>query len=229
MPYKKRAYYKAEEKKARDYSLFVIVAEGTKTEPNYFQPFDEIDRIKVQIIMPPEGDTSSAPTYIQERAQQYFKEYGLDDIDGDSLWCVIDVDRWPIDMITSLGQFCLNTKGCSLLVSNPCFEIWLLYHKLSDLTSIDCSSSHQVKVALSNMSAGGYCNFDYIPLMETAIINARAKDSNPGLQHYMPELRETKVYLLAQAILDRIGKPRWERFIKETLKEYKKKILKESL
>ncbi len=33
MPYKKRSYYKHEEAKARDYSLFVIACEGTKTEP----------------------------------------------------------------------------------------------------------------------------------------------------------------------------------------------------
>lgn len=35
MPYKKRSYYKHEEAKARDYSLFVIACEGTKTEPSY--------------------------------------------------------------------------------------------------------------------------------------------------------------------------------------------------
>ena len=33
MPYKKRSYYKHEEAKARDYSLFVIACEDTKTEP----------------------------------------------------------------------------------------------------------------------------------------------------------------------------------------------------
>lgn len=49
MPYKKRLYYKQEEAKARDYSLFVIACEGTKTEPSYFAPFDEIDRIKVRL------------------------------------------------------------------------------------------------------------------------------------------------------------------------------------
>ena len=50
MPYKKRLYYKQEEAKARDYSLFVIACEGTKTEPSYFAPFDEIDRIKVRLL-----------------------------------------------------------------------------------------------------------------------------------------------------------------------------------
>lgn len=50
MPYKKRSYYKHEETKARDYSLFVIACEGTKTEPSYFAPFDNFERIKVRIL-----------------------------------------------------------------------------------------------------------------------------------------------------------------------------------
>ena len=50
MPYKKRSYYKHEEAKARDYSLFVIACEGTKTEPSYFAPFDNFERIKVRIL-----------------------------------------------------------------------------------------------------------------------------------------------------------------------------------
>ncbi|MCD8290706.1 MAG: RloB family protein [Prevotella sp.] len=224
MPYKKRTYYKIEEEKARDYSLFVIVTEGTKTEPNYFQPFDEIDRIKVRLLKPQNGDTSSAPSYIQERAQHYIAEEGLDTKYGDSLWCVIDVDKWNINMITSLGQFCLNTGGCNLVVSNPYFEIWLLYHKLSDLSNIDCSSSHKVKIALSNISPGGYFFLDYIPLMEKAIVNARSNDSAPGLQHYMPKIRETKVYEMAQALINCIGKRRWEHFINVILPDYKKKI-----
>ena len=50
MPYKRRSYYKHEEAKARDYSLFVIACEGTKTEPSYFAPFDNFERIKVRIL-----------------------------------------------------------------------------------------------------------------------------------------------------------------------------------
>lgn len=90
MPYKKRLYYKQEEAKARDYSLFVIACEGTKTEPSYFAPFDEIDRIKVRLLE--HSATESAPSHILERAKLYIAEEGLDAKYGDSLWCVTDVD-----------------------------------------------------------------------------------------------------------------------------------------
>ena len=61
MPYKKRSYYKHEEAKARDYSLFVIACEGTKTEPSYFAPFDNFERIKVRILE--HKQTESAPSH----------------------------------------------------------------------------------------------------------------------------------------------------------------------
>ena len=222
MPYKKRLYYKQEEAKARDYSLFVIACEGTKTEPSYFAPFDEIDRIKVRLLE--HSATESAPSHILERAKLYIAEEGLDAMYGDSLWCVTDVDKWPIDMINELASFCMNTPNCHIAVSNPCFEIWLLYHKLSDLSTIDCGKSHDVKVELSRLSPGGFFSLDYIKLMETAIINAKAKDSNPGEQHFLPKIRETKVYALAEALMDRIGKRRWTEFIDTILEEYKKKM-----
>lgn len=36
--------------------------------------------------------------------------------------------------------------------------------------------------------------------MAQAIINAKAKDSQPGEQHYFPALKETKVYELGEAL-----------------------------
>lgn len=89
-------------------------------------------------------------------------EEGLNAEDGDSLWCVIDVDKWPIDMIKELGSFCINTPGCHIAISNPCFEVWLLYHKLTDLKDIDCSKSHNVKVALSKLTPGGFSATEYV-------------------------------------------------------------------
>ncbi len=216
MPYKKRSYYKHEEAKARDYSLFVIACEGTKTEPSYFAPFDNFERIKVRILE--HKQTESAPSHVLAAAKKYMTEEGLNAEDGDSLWCVIDVDKWPIDMIKELGSFCINTPGCHIAISNPCFEVWLLYHKLTDLKDIDCSKSHSVKVALSKLTPGGFSATEYVKLMAQAIINAKAKDSQPGEQHYFPALKETKVYELGEALMERIGKNRWQEFINKSIK-----------
>ena len=51
----------------------------------------------------------------------------------------------------------------------------------------------------------------YLPLLPEAVKNAKAADSKP--ESYMPELLETKVYQLGQALYDRIGKRRFDDFV----------------
>lgn len=66
---------------------------------------------------------------------------------------------------------------------------------------------------MSKLTPGGFAVDEYVKLMEHAIVNAKAKDSRPGEQHYFPELRETKVYELGEALITRIGKNSWMDFI----------------
>jgi len=214
MPYKSRGIYK-EEEKVRDYRLFVIVAEGSKREVQYLLPFDLIDRIKVMNIPQSQDERGSSPDHVKARMEKYIRDNGLSEEDNDTLWCVIDVDKWPQTAINELAAFCKDHPCTSLIVSNPCFEVWLLYHKLEDLGSIDCSKSQNLKAKLDQLNPGGYNYHTYIPLIETAIENAKSHDSNPTSNSYMPKVRETKMYLLAQSLMDCIGTNRWERFLKE--------------
>lgn len=59
--------------------------------------------------------------------------------------------------------------------------------------------------------------------MFNAIENARNADSNPD--GYMPELLQTKVYLLGRALYERMGKVRFEKFV-ASLPNIEKEILK---
>jgi RloB-like protein len=45
----------------------------------------------------------------------------------DEIWCVVDVDEFPIAEAVRHGE----RRNVSLAISNPCFEVWLLLH-LSD-------------------------------------------------------------------------------------------------
>ena len=106
MGFKQRGYTReVTQEKVRDYSLFAIATEGTVTEPGYFRPFDGIDRIKVDIIEPEPSEDGkdknegSSPKKVLERVQAYIDENQLSADDGDTLWCVIDVDRWPQEQI----------------------------------------------------------------------------------------------------------------------------------
>lgn len=216
MGFKVRGYDKnVGQEKTRDYSLFAIACEGTEREPEYFRPFSMIDRIKVDIIENRIGKRDSAPKKVLERVQRYIEEVGLSEKDNDTLWCVIDVDNWPRKQIEELAEYCNNFLNWNIIISNPCFEVWLLYHKLKDLKDIDCSKAQKVKEALHKQEKGGYFYLKYLPLLKDAIVNAKANDSH--LKNYFPDSKETKVYLLAEALMKKIGEPRFNKFIGEIL------------
>ena len=227
MGFKQRGYTReVTQEKVRDYSLFAIATEGTVTEPGYFRPFDGIDRIKVDIIEPESSEDGkdknegSSPKKVLERVQAYIDENQLSADDGDTLWCVIDVDRWPQEQIEELHNFCEQKANWNLVISNPCIEIWLLYHTQTDLTSLGIKISKDAKRVLDKLAK--YYYFKYLPLMPEAIKNAKAADTNPA--GYMPEPLQTKVYRLAQTLYNRIGKKRFEEFV-ASLPKMEQKVL----
>ena len=215
MGFKVRGYTReVTQEKVRDYSLFAIACEGSVTEPGYFRPFDGIKRIKVDIIESEADDCqqdngSSSPSKVLERVKTYINDNQLSPEHGDSLWCVIDVDRWPQEQIEELHAFCAQKENWHLVISNPCIEIWLLYHKLKDLSGLGIETAKDAKQALDKVAK--YYYFKYLPLMPDAIRNAKNADSNP--EGYMPKLLETKVYQLGEALYERIGKPSFDEFV----------------
>ncbi len=232
MGFKIRGYTRdVPQDKVRDYSLFAIATEGTEREPDYFKLFDGIDRIKVDIIEPDLSDEengqekrkASSPSKVLEKVKAYIAENQLSADDGDSLWCVIDVDRWPQEQIEELHAFCTQKDNWHLVISNPCIEIWLLYHKLADLTGLSIQTAKDAKQALDKIDKGGYYYIKYLPLMPDAIKNAQHADTNPD--GYMPEKLQTKVYQLSKALYERMGKVRFEKFV-ASLPNIEKNILK---
>ena len=209
MGFKVRGYTRdVPQEKVRDYSLFAIACEGTEREPDYFRLFDGIDRIKVDIIEDGEG---SAPTKVLARVAKYISENQLNEDYGDTLWCVIDKDKWPQDQIEELRAFCNQKGNWHLVISNPSIEIWLLYHKLADLTGLNITTAQDAKRALDSLEKGGYYYIKYLPLLLKAIENASHADTSPD--SYMPELLQTKVYKLGKALYDRMGKVRFDKFV----------------
>lgn len=166
---------------------------------------------------------ASSPSKVLEKVKAYISKNQLSAEDGDSLWCVIDVDRWPQKQIEELHAFCAQKDNWHLVISNPSIEIWLLYHKRADLTDLGIQTANDAKQALDKIEKGGYYYIKYLPLMLDAIENARNADSNPD--GYMPELLQTKVYQLGRALYERMGKVRFEKFV-ASLPSVEKIILK---
>ncbi len=116
---------------------FLIVCEGTKTEPSYFRRF----RVPKEVLAI-EG-LGENPTRVVERAITRAKEEEFDQV-----WCVFDRDDFPVPDISKAFELAKKHK-IEIAYSNESFELWYILHfeflntgisrkdyskKLSDLT-----------------------------------------------------------------------------------------------
>lgn len=206
----------------RDYKLFAIACEGGKREPEYFRIFKYLsNKIKVDIVEEKVSDeellhkvgTKSAPKWVLQRAISYIEQEGL--IDEDELWFVMDVDRWNTKQLREISDYCKDHPNWHFVLSNPCFEVWLYFHKKSDINLSMSKTCNDFKSEISTFEKGGYHPLKFISLLSDAITNAKESDSD--LNHFLPKPKETKVYQLGEAIIQVIGNKGYDGFINETL------------
>jgi hypothetical protein len=106
----------------------LIVCEGTKTEPGYFDDLRRVYRRVVELELSPGG----VPKTLVERAvemkseaEHMAKAAKDENLSYDEVWCVFDVDDHPkVDDAKQQAR----GNGIKLAVSNPCFELWVLLH-----------------------------------------------------------------------------------------------------
>ncbi len=204
MPRKNRGYKRDDPH--RDARLLVIVCEGADPEEEYFKFFDSLtQRIKFKVL-PSEND-ASAPKHSLSRAVEYEEKYEL--TDRDQLWFVLDVDRWW-KALQKMNEECSGHKNWNLAISNPCFEVWLLMHVI-DVTK-DHASGGACKPFKKLLKSHNYQVARFAPQIEEAIQRAKTNDTNPD--HFMPDLPGTKLYQLAEQILEYMDQE-WERAKRE--------------
>jgi hypothetical protein len=176
---KKKRGYKREQELAllRDYKLFAIACEGGKTEPNYFKTFrfissrvsvDIIDEIVTDDELQNQNVNKSAPKWVLDRAVKYIDKEGLSK--DDDLWFVIDVDRWSEIQIREIASYCELYPNWNIAISNPCFEIWLYFHK-KKTKPVENISCKELKKSISEFTEGGYHPLKYISDLFIALSN----------------------------------------------------------
>lgn len=204
----------------RDARLIVIASEGKDTEGIYFRALAKEytnPSVHVHILKREEGEeNNSSPEHVCRQLEEYKSQYDLED--DDELWLVIDKDRWKEAMLSDVATKCAQDSYMHMALSNPCIELWLLLH-LTDVTSL--SDEEQMiwmknrrksktaepflKVELRRLM-GTYHESAYdtsilIPHVGKAIEQARQLDKNPNDR--WPQTLGTKVYLLAESIMNR--------------------------
>lgn len=187
----------------KDAKLFIVVCEGEKRESDYFNYFSELDsRVNVEVVRPVTGDNNS-PTGLYEKISVLIDgndgnepKYSLDS--QDEVWFVIDTDEWG-NKINELQNLVTPRANFYIAQSNPCFELWLLYHFTHQRPEDkDMVSPTSMKQYLHGKFPGGFDSKKHPIFITDAIKNSKHNYSTDG--NGQPQLGATRVFLLAENI-----------------------------
>jgi len=177
--------------------LFVLATEGVKTEPQYFNFFNN-DKTVIHVKCL-KGNSDSAPIHVLKRMQKYLKEFSLKK--SDEAWLVVDKDRWTDEQLTQLHTWSQEQENRGFALTNPKFEYWLLLH-FEDGNGI--SNSRQCSDRLKQHLPGYDKNIDFNKIkdgIQDAVTRARQKDNPPCAD--WPRSTGTTVYKLVIALSQR--------------------------
>ncbi|WP_291727218.1 RloB family protein [Bernardetia sp.] len=212
MPRKKRSYKRdVLEGNYRDSRLFAIACEGEDREKEYFKLFQYFSqRVRVHIIEDEDYKPSfhkSSPKHVVERAAKFVSKHDLQP--DDQVWLVLDVDRWSFEQLKEVADYCEQSSNWNVVISNPCFEIWLYFHRKETVPKV-LDTPQKCKTALNEIEKGGYHPYKFITEIEQAIQNAKNTDINSN--YFLPDEGQTKVYQLAESVIAFIGKNKLQEF-----------------
>lgn len=132
-PYPRRPSGRTPPKHSPSGKIFLIVTEGKKTEPNYFEKLREYLRLTALKVVHPEGTDPLTLTLnailLRDKQKQEAKKRD-DMVPFDEVWVVFDLEK-PHDQRRELAQKAIalgKSKGIHFAQSDPCFEYWLLLH-----------------------------------------------------------------------------------------------------
>lgn len=108
---------------------YLVVCEGTKTEPNYFRELLDDLRIGQQLVRIAQN-AGPSPDRVVDHAKSLYEEDAAAGDAYDAVYCVFDRDRYTTFVSAVQRTRDLNAEGKPLIAitSTPCFEFWLLLH-----------------------------------------------------------------------------------------------------
>jgi hypothetical protein len=167
-------------------------------EKEYFKTLiGKSQRLNVEILAP-EGEQEgfSHPNQVKARAEMFVEQYGLKGED-DSVWLVMDVDRWKKHLLYEIIKTCEEKEKWNITISNPCFEVWLYSHidEVENLNTIVCK---EMKSLIHQKVLGGYKVEVFIKKAFEAAEKSKLADTN-SMDNF-PDLKTTKIYHLIEYI-----------------------------
>ena len=117
--WKKVCFIATEDSKTGAYQYFEELGESDEYH------FSEKYSFKLEIF--PSVGGKSSPNHVLENIKAKMMHLGFDQT-TDKYWIVCDVDRWDKEGIDSVISEC-EQINVDYAFSNPCSEIWILYHQ----------------------------------------------------------------------------------------------------
>jgi RloB-like protein len=172
--------------------FILIVCEGAKTEPYYFEGFRVNADVKV-VIKGGAGNTLS----VVEQAQDLSAED-----DYDSVWCVFDRDSFPNGNFSNAISSA-KSRGFKVAYTNEAFELWYLLHFSYQITA---HSRHDYAKMLTKRLGKKYVKNDrdiyeiLADKQKTAIRNAKTLCLEYTLHNPDQDNPYTTVHLLVEEL-----------------------------
>ena len=123
----------------------LIVCEGTKTEPNYFEAFAEKQQGVIVYDIEVKGLGRGTKGVVEKAIELKNKN------NYDRVWAVFDKDEFPAKDFNEailMGQ----NNGIEIAWSNEAFELWYLYHFLNVTTGVSRKHYEEKISAAVNVS-----------------------------------------------------------------------------
>ncbi len=174
-------YSQRRSKSKTENPIFLLVCEGEKTEPQYFKQFQSRDyNFKIKCVTSGRKD----PVGILIYAESLIKQMGLSEKKNDVVWCVFDKDRNTKTQICDAMSRC-KSNFLTIAVSNPCFEIWYLWHFQDFSVCSTCIDTiEKVKTHIPKYCKNENFNDILSPLTTTALKRARHIEKNYGESYH---------------------------------------------
>ena len=175
--------------------MFVIVAEGTVTEQEYFSLLNEDLIVRVKCLR---SRSNLPPKEALRRAQEYVHKEGLKRTD--EAWIVVDKDSWPDGHLVELHAWAQSRPNYGFALSNPKFEYWLLLH-FEDAAGITTGDDCDRRLIKHLPGYDKHIESQHFPAenIHAAVARAKKRDYPPCKD--WPRQPGTTVYRLVEKIL----------------------------
>lgn len=172
--------------------VIALVCEGrNKTERKYFNHFK--DRYGLYNLFVYDSESTDILS-MAKKCRQIFKNNQMDKNEGDRIFCLVDLDlsHTQYEKYLSVKK---KYKEVNFIVSNPCFEIWLLYYFINnpEITS----SSQKVKEQLKKIVPQYSESFDIVEkcnLSDMYSVAINRSQKKKGIMDLIKPLHEINPY-----------------------------------